>query len=204
MKIIAKYLFQGLLLLAPFVVTVYVLFEVFTFLDSLIPKELTVWSWDDSAILVGDIPGLGLILLISLLVLIGFLGNTFIADPIIERFNKFLSRIPLLKVIYDSIKDLLSAFVGNKKKFNHPVIIREHENALSHKLGFITQEDVKDLIGKEGLCAVYLPHSLAFSGTLVFVDTKHVTPLNITSGEAMKFIVSGGIISTNELSETES
>jgi len=203
LKIIAKYLFQGLLLLAPFVVTIYVLYQAFIFLDGLIPKELTVWTWDGAVLLVGDIPGLGLILLIALLVFIGFLGNTFIADPIINRFNKFLSRIPLLKVIYDSIKDLLSAFVGNKKKFTQPVLIKEHEQALSYKLGFITQEDVQDLVEKEGLCAVYLPYSLAFSGMLVFVESKNVTPLKITSGEAMKFIVSGGIININELKETE-
>lgn len=199
MKLLLKYLAQGLLLLAPLLITIFLLVKLFYFLNELIPYELIIWSGKNSVVYVGDIPGLGIVLLLSVLLLIGFVGSSFIADPIIQQFNKIIQKIPLVKVIYDAIKDLLTAFVGNKKKFNQAVIFKEFEGAVVHRIGFITQNDVSELTGTEGLCAVYLPHSYALSGVVVFVEKSKISTLDIPAGKMMKFIVSGGIISLAEI-----
>ena len=194
-----KYFLQGLLLLAPITLTVFVLVKVFWFLDSLIPKELLLWKSQTQSIHVGDIPGLGILLLLLVLIFVGFIGSSFIADPIINYFNKMLSKIPLVKVIYDAIKELLGAFVGNKKKFNHPVIFKDFPEANFYRIGFVTQQDLSTITAHNGLCAVYLPHSYALSGMVVFVDSSKLESLNINAAKAMKFIVSGGVININDL-----
>ena len=185
MKKIIKLLFQGVLLVAPLALTVFILLEVFDFLDSILEQ------W------VGDVPGLGLLLLLSVLIFAGFLGTTLITDPIKDAFNKWLSRIPLIKLIYDGVKDLLGAFVGDKKKFNNPVMVKEHNNATCYKVGFLTQENLEGIGIEDGFSAVYFPHSYAFSGVVLLVENTYIKPLNAPAADVMKFIVSGGVISNS-------
>ena len=192
MKKLLKLLFQGVLYVAPTALTVFILIKVFLFLDSIL-----------ETIVGKDVPGLGLLTLIGGLILVGFLGNIFISDPIRKSFNKWLARVPLVKVIYDSVKDLLGAFVGNKKKFNNPVMVKEHSNATCHKIGFMTQDSVASL-GIEGdLVAVYFPHSYAFSGVVLLVENQYIVPIDKPASEVMKFIVSGGVISVNKLNKSD-
>lgn len=187
MKKIIKLLFQGVLLVAPLTLTALVLFEVFEFLDSI----LETW--------VGDVPGLGLLLLLTLLVFAGVLGTTLITDPIKQAFNKWLSKIPLIKLIYDGVKDLLGAFVGDKKKFNNPVMVKEHSTATCYKVGFLTQQNLESIGVEKGFSAVYFPHSYAFSGVVLLVENTYIKPLNVPAADVMKFIVSGGVISNEKL-----
>lgn len=188
MKKIITLLFQGVLIVAPTALTVFILLKIFFFLDSIL------------ATIVGkDVPGLGLITLIGGLILAGFLGNTFIADPIKKGFNKWLKKVPLVKVIYDSVKDLLGAFVGKKKKFNHPVMVREHETSACYKVGFVTQERIKSLKLNQNLSAVYFPHAYAFSGVVLLVENEYIAPIDAPASEVMKFIVTGGVVSSSNV-----
>lgn len=193
MKNLFKLLFQGVLYVAPAALTVFILIKVFLFLDSIL-----------ETIVGQDVPGLGLLTLIGGLILVGFLGNIFINDRIKKSFNGWLARIPFIKVIYDSVKDLLHAFVGKKKKFNNPVLVKEHENATCYKLGFITQESTVSLDIEGNLVAVYFPHSYAFSGMVLLVENDYIVPIKKPSAEVMKFIISGGVISVNEIEQAKS
>ena len=190
MKNFVRLILQGVLLVAPISLTIYILFKIFTFLDSILQGFVI------------DFPGLGLLLLTLILVVVGLLGDTFITDPIKNAFNKWLSKIPLIKIIYDGVKDLLGAFVGEKKKFNHPVLVKEHQQATGYKLGFITQDSLKELTAKEGYCAVYFPHSYAFSGVVMLIENQYLKPVDQPASEMMKFIVSGGVMKINP-KETE-
>jgi uncharacterized membrane protein len=87
---------------------------------------------------------------------------------------------------------LLGAFVGDKKKFNKPVLVRINKDNNLHQIGFVTQADLTDL-GLDDMVVVYFPHSYAFSGYHYFVAKENVKPLNIPGPTAMKFIVSGGV-----------
>jgi uncharacterized membrane protein len=203
MKNAVKYFIQGLLLIAPFAVTAFVLLEIFNILDNLIPKEIVIWSNDSGAVHIGDIPGLGILLLLLVILAIGFLGNTVLAEFLMARFQAVISKAPLIKSLYDSIKDLTSALFGNKKKFNKPVMFQENSNDNIFRVGFVTQESIQDITDQKGYCTVYLPHSYAISGMIVFVKTEVVKPLNMSSGQAMKFIVSGGVLNLEEIKEEE-
>ena len=178
MRTAVGYFLSGLLYTAPVVVTVYVIYQLFVFLDSILPFGF---------------PGLGLLLLIGIITVMGLLGSSFLLQPINRYFQRLLDRIPLVKTIYSAIRDVLSAFVGEKKRFDKPVLVRVNSNGLE-KMGFITSEDLSSLGIGEGKIAVYLPHSINFSGNLFIASRDLVTPLEANSSDVMKFIVSGGVI----------
>lgn len=192
MKRLLGYFFQGLLYIAPLGITLYILYTIFIFLDGLFKPALF-------QILKINIPGLSLIIVFLFVALLGLLGQTIIARPIKYFLNHLINKAPLVKVIYSSIRDLLSAFVGKEKKFNQAVLVKVNLISNLEKLGFITQEDVSNL-GVEGdKVAVYFPHSYNFSGELFIVPVENVKKIDIPPADVMKFIVSGGITNyTNE------
>ena len=185
MKKLIRYLLQGLLYIAPIGVTAYILYVVFEFVDGLLKETL-------EDLLGIYIPGLGLIIVIVLLIIIGFLGQTVIAKPIKMLFNKLMKKIPILKVIFSAFSDLFSAFVGKERKFNKPVLVLVNKSMGLEKLGFLTEEDLT-LIGEKNKMAVYFPHSYNWSGELFLVPKDLIRPIDIPPAEVMKFIVSAGV-----------
>lgn len=174
---IGSYFFRGLLFVAPIAFTLLVIQAVFNWLDGLLPV---------------DIPGLGILILVSAIIGVGYLGSTYFMKPFFELFEQIITKIPLLSLIYNSIKDLVGAFVGEKKKFNEPVMVQFDEKGKIFKPGFITQSDLGK-VALEGYCSVYMPHSYNFSGNIIVVKNDLVHPWDVNSTNAMKFIVSGGV-----------
>ena len=185
MKRLVRYFLQGLLYLAPTAVTIYIVYLVFRFVDGPIRQYIV-------NILDIDIPGTGLLVILVGITLLGFIGQTILFRPIRLLIDKIMKNAPLVKVIYSSLKDLLSAFVGKEKKFNEPVLVKVNLISDLEKMGFITQTDLSEL-GIKDKVTVYFPHSYNFSGEMFIVPSKHVTKLDIPAAEAMKFIVSGGV-----------
>ena len=185
MKKIIRYFVQGLLIIAPSFITIYIIYLVFTFLDTALQSFLAKY-------LHFSIPGMGIVALLLLITVLGFLGQSILFRPFQRILDKVLTNAPLVKVIYSAIRDLLSAFVGNEKKFNKPVLVKVNTISELEKMGFITTEDLSELNIKDKV-AVYFPHSYNFSGEMFIVPREHITPLNIPSSEAMKFIISGGV-----------
>lgn len=174
----AKYFVRGLIFLVPVAATLYVVVQAFIYIDGIIPYE---------------IPGLGLLTLLATITVFGVFASTVLAQPLIYWGNHILNSAPLIKTIYTSIKDLLSAFVGTQKRFDQPVLVKMYENATVQKLGFMTSDDLTELGIMKGQVAVYLPHSYAFSGNLFIVPAENITLIDASASEIMKFIVSGGV-----------
>jgi uncharacterized membrane protein len=97
-----------------------------------------------------------------------------------------------VKLIYSSVKDLLNAFVGDKKKFTKPVLVTINKDNQLHRIGFITQDDLSTL-GLKDMVVVYFPQSYAVAGDHFIVPKENVKPLDISGPVAMKFIISGGV-----------
>ena len=165
---------RGLLLLVPMAAAMYVVYYIYTMLDSLIDF---------------GIPGLSFVIVILLITFVGFFTRKYNTGLFIW-FEDLVNKVPLLSLIYSSIKDLMNSFVGEKKKFNKPVLVKVENNL--YKPGFVTSDDLKD-IGLPGMVSVYLPHSYNFSGNVFLTDKKNIKPLKNSSSEVMKYIVSGGI-----------
>ncbi len=185
MKRLVRYFLQGLLYLAPTVVTLYIVYLVFRFVDGPIRQYVV-------DIFKIDIPGIGILVIVIGITLLGFIGQTILFRPVRLLIDRIMKNAPLIKVIYSSIKDLLSAFVGKEKKFNQPVLVKVNLISDLEKMGFITQTDLSEL-GIKDKVSVYFPHSYNFSGEMFIVPSKHIKKLDIPAAEAMKFIVSGGV-----------
>lgn len=179
MRKIISLFFQGLLLVVPVMLTVYIVYKMFVWVDEILPYH--------------PFPGSGVIILFAAITVIGLLGNTLIARTLNDWFQAILKRLPLLRTIYSAIKDLLSAFVGEKRKFDYPVLVKLSKESNIEKLGFITQESLGSLGLSESKVAVYLPHSYAFSGNVFIVERENISPIDASSADVMKFIVSGGV-----------
>jgi uncharacterized membrane protein len=178
MTTLISYFLQGLLVVVPLAATFYVLFSLFVFIDNLLPFEY---------------PGIGALILLTSLTFLGFLAKSIIANPIARYLEGLLKQAPLIKTIYTAFKDLLGAFVGKKRSFNKPVLVKLNRESQVEKPGFVTNKELHKL-GIEGeKVAVYLPHSYAFSGNLFVVPAENITPVNVKSADFMKFIVSGGV-----------
>ncbi|MCS6916671.1 MAG: DUF502 domain-containing protein [Chitinophagales bacterium] len=183
-RTLLNYFLRGLLFLAPIFITVYAIYLFLhwadTLLDNIFPRLF---------------PGAGILLLIAFIAFIGFLTKLFLFQFLMDWMEELLSRNTLTKLVYTSIRDLISAFVGDNKKrlFTEPVMVLLFAEAGIQKLGFITKSDLAS-IGIKDMVAVYFPHSYNFSGNLYLVPRQNITPLpDFNAADAMKFIVSGGI-----------
>lgn len=177
LRTIARYFFSGMLFIVPLLATGYFVFWSFAQLDGLLNLPY---------------PGLGFLIIFAVITLFGYLTSNFAVRTVTDWFDHVINRIPLIKLIYSSLKDLIGAFVGDKRKFNKPVLVTINKENTLHQIGFVTQEDLSDL-GLQDMVAVYFPHSYAFSGNHFLVPRASIRPLNISGPSAMKFIVSGGI-----------
>ena len=190
MKKLANYFFQGLLFVVPIVVTFYVVYLAILWMDNLLPIQIpiSVPRSDDF-----KLPGLGILIILAVITVVGYIGTRFVRNPFFIMFEGLMERTPLLKVIYSSVKDLIEAFVGEKKRFNQPVLVTVNNNPSVQRIGFITENDLSELgLSKEKM-AVYLPFSYGFNGQLVIVDAGQVQKLDASGTEMMKFVISGGV-----------
>ena len=185
MKKLINLFLQGLLYIAPIGITAYIIYLLFSFVDNLLRDTL-------SELLDVNIPGLGLVIIVILLVLTGLVGQTIIARPIKFFFRRMMGRFPLLKAIFSAFNDLFSAFVGKERKFNRPVLVLVNPISNLEKLGFLTEDDLSNIDEKDKV-AVYFPHSYNFSGELFIVPKELVRAIDINSAEVMKFIVTAGV-----------
>lgn len=185
MKRLGTYFLQGLLLVAPLAATVYIVYFLFKFTDGLLSTYLEKY-------LELKIPGLGILIILLFLIFLGIIGETILAKPVKFLIKSVLLRTPILRLIYTSVKDLFSAFVGKEKKFHRPVIVLVDEKNDIWRMGFLTKDNLSEM-GIEGKVAVYFPFSYNISGILYLVPEIRVKPINISPSEAMKFILSGGV-----------
>ena len=184
MRTIFNYFLRGLLFVFPLAATLYIIISAVRWSNQTFNDLLFEW-------LNLDIPGLGIITVFIVVTLIGYVFSRAFTRPIVNYFESFLARVPLVKIIYTSLKELTEAFVGDKKRFNKPVLVQIGSENLK-RIGFVTQKDMHE-IGLEEMVAVYCPHSYNFSGNLYLVPKSHVTPLNLNSTDVMKFVVSAGV-----------
>lgn len=185
MKRIAGYFASGLLFLIPVVLTVYIVFWLFSSIDNLVRSIADQIGRK-------PLPGMGVVITLAVILLVGFLSSLFITRPVLLLVEKMFGRLPLIKLIYSSIKDLIGAFVGEKKKFDQPVLVTLIPEGKIKALGFITRSSL-NFLSLEGEVAVYFPQSYNFAGSVLIVPREQVRPIGADSSDVMAFIVSGGV-----------
>jgi uncharacterized membrane protein len=182
MKVFLKFFIRGIVFVIPILFTIYVIYTGINWLDNLIPSFFdTKWF-----------PGEGLLIIILGVALIGYIGSTLIAKNLFHSLEYYIYKIPLINLVYSSTKDIVGAIVGDSKKFNQPVMVKWNIETNACRIGFITQSDLS-VIHLNNMVAVYFPDSYNISGNLFIVPREHITIINVSSSEIMKFVVSGGV-----------
>ncbi|TDH26185.1 DUF502 domain-containing protein [Segetibacter sp. 3557_3] len=193
---ILQYFLQGLIILAPITITLWAVLSLFGYVDNLLPNLLYrlfpgLFGLDDSG-RPYKIPGLGFVLVVVIVITVGYISSSYIVGKIVDFFGHLLERTPGIKIIYSSVKDFMEAFAGNKRKFDKPVMVNVDGSDV-WRMGFMTQVECSAL-GLPGHAAVYVPHSYAISGIVYVVPRDKIRLMDeISSGDAMKFAVSGGV-----------
>jgi uncharacterized membrane protein len=176
---ILQYFLQGLLILGPFSITIYFIYEVFDKVDNILRPVI-------------NIPGIGFVIIIAFIILTGYLSSFFLMSRVLSLLDKLLEKTPGIKLFYSFIRDFFEAFAGNKKKFTKSVMANVDDTDI-WRVGFITQEDMSGF-GMANHVAVYLPMAYSVAGNVYIVPKERVKPItNISAAQSMKFAVSGGI-----------
>jgi uncharacterized membrane protein len=195
-----QYFLQGLIILAPIIITIYAVTALFNFIDNILPaalgKIIPQWGVDGQGNPL-KIPGIGFIVLILTVVFVGYISSSFVVGRLVDLFDTILERTPGIKIIYSTVKDFFEAFAGNKRKFDNAVLVSVQDREV-WQIGFITQEQLSHF-DLEDHVAVYIPKSYAFTGELYFLKRDRVRLLKgISSADAMKLAISGGVTQIEE------
>ena len=169
--------FEGLLILVPVVTTLYVAWLVLQ----------TVDGWLNI-----PIPGVGFVVTLGLITLTGRYASTVFVQKVLDMMEGVLIKAPFVKLLYTSIKDLIAAFMGEKRRFDQPVSVSLSPGGHGEAVGFVTRTDL-EFLGLLNHVAVYFPQSYNFAGQLLVFPKEQVRPLEAESSEVMAFIVSGGV-----------
>ena len=185
MRTLTRSFAQGLLVLAPIAITIWVVIFTVTTLD----------DWLDTGI-----PGLGIVIAAIGITIIGYLTGNVVGNKLLEWLEAGMQRVPLIRILYNALRDLFGAFVGTQRKFDKPVAVEVNRDGLK-VLGFLTAERFDDP-QLAGHVSVYLPESYNFAGNLIVVPRERVHPLDADGAEFMAFIVSGGVTAMNAAKTT--
>lgn len=199
-KQLFQYFLQGLLVLAPVVVTGYALYWVVTSIDELLPIFTII---DDQGKVKVRNFGLGFVIIIVAISTVGYLSTFFIQSRIFNLFDHWLEKVPGIKFVYTTVKDFFEAFAGEKKKFNKPVLANVDDNDV-WRVAFLTRDDMDDF-GLKDYVAVYVPMSYSISGNVYLIPSNRIKSLegHVTGSEAMKFAISGGVTKLEDEIEAE-
>ncbi len=186
------YVLNGLIITLPVFGTGYIVYQLFSFLDNIVPRLL--YSQDEMLTKGDHFWGWGILMLVLVLFGLGWFGSMFINDRIKGWFMRLLEKIPGVNNLYKAISDVMSAFVGKEKKFNQPVLVRVSGDMELEMIGFITDTNLSELGNIEGKVAVYFPMSYSFSGHMMIVPTKNITRIERNAVDVLKYTMTGGIV----------
>ena len=177
MNDLARNFFEGLLILVPVVTTLYVAWLVFQTID----------GWLNI-----PIPGVGFLVTVGLITLTGRYASTVFVRKMLDVLERMLIKAPFVKLLYTSLKDLIEAFMGEKRRFDQPVLVSLSPGGHAEAVGFVTRTDL-EFLGLLDHVAVYFPQSYNFAGNVLVFPKDQVRLLEAESADVMAFIVSGGV-----------
>lgn len=193
-----QYFLQGILVLAPIAITAWVIVNIFTWLDQLIPLYINLSGNPQKPFY---LPGLGFLVVIAGLIIAGYVSSFFVVSRMLNFFDHLLEKTPGVKIIYSFVKDFSEAFAGKKRKFQKAVLVSIYQPDV-WQVGFITNEDLERFELNEYI-TVYVPNSYAVAGNLFIVTRERVKHLKgISATGALKFAISGGVAELDETGET--
>lgn len=190
MKHINQIFFKGLIVVLPITLTFYLLIWASYKIESLFGSTL---EW-----MIGQwlyIPGLGIVVTLVFIFLVGLLVNNYITGRFFSWLTNTLEKVPLIKVIYNPLKDLMALIPGrssDKDKLQKVVLV-PLEGMGVEVMGLVTREDLIELPDAGHLIAVYIPLSYMLGGITVLIPREKVKKIDIPVDQALKLSVTAWI-----------
>lgn len=191
-----RYFFTGVLLTAPIGLTLYLAWEFISWMDNLVTPNLPDWINPNKA-LPFEVPGVGLIVTVLALIFIGWLFAGFLGNWFTGITEAVLTRVPIIKTMYTVIKQVLQTALTDQSNAFKEAVLVEFPRRDSWVLAFATargRQAINVATGRE-MVAVFVPTTPNLtSGYLIFVPEGDVRPVNMPPDEALKLIISGGLV----------
>ena len=191
-KKIRNYFLAGIVVLIPIGITIYFSLFVERAFSNLLPKYL-----NPNSLLPFDIPGLEILITFFLITFIGMLSVTFVGKYFLNLNKKLLSRIPVLKTIFNGLTQLTKSFASGDSNNQKKMVLIEYPRKGIYSLGFATSINTGEVTNRVGekMVNIFVPTTPnPTSGFLLVVPEKDVTYLDMSFEEASKFIMSAGSI----------
>ena len=188
MSSIYRYMGKGLIILVPIFITFFVLRETYKLTEGLLGSHFTYYF-----------PGMGFIVCVFVILLTGYLFSHWMLEGLLGFCERLIGTIPIVNFIYQSVKKLSEAVFDSKQLFNQAVLVT-YPGSNARVLGFKVKEDLSPIMGQDGVeyACVFVPWSLNMtSGINVMVPTKDLIPVDISSEEALQYILTAGSIMPN-------
>ena len=204
MAALKKYIIAGLLVWLPFAATVVIVKLLIDLLDKtilLLPPE-----WHPVALLGFSIPGFGIILALSILLLTGMFAANLFGRRFVEIWERILNKIPLVRSIYSSIKQISNTIFDPSGKSFRKVVMLQYPRKGLWSIGFLTNDNVGDEMSAvdDRLVAVFIPTTPnPTSGFIIMTRNDEITELDMSVEEGFKFIISMGVIIPDGSARTE-
>lgn len=179
---------KGLIILVPIFITFFVLRETYELTEGLLGSHFTYYF-----------PGLGFIVCVLAILLTGYLFSHWMLEGLLGFCERLIGTIPIVNFIYQSVKKLSEAVFDSKQLFNQAVLVT-YPGSNARVLGFKVKEDLSPIMGQDGVeyACVFVPWSLNMtSGINVMVPTKDLIPVELSSEEALQYILTAGSIIPN-------
>ena len=204
-KKVIQYFLQGLLIIAPLAITIYAIYWVISTVDGWVPIFREAVRDAQGNIIRYDVKnyGMGFLVILVAVIIIGYLSSFFIQSRLFNLFDHWLEKTPGIKFIYTSTRDFFEAFAGDKKRFNKAVLANVFAEDV-WIVGFLTDEEMQKFQMGADKVAVYVPQSYNFAGQLYILPRSKVRKIDkISSGDAMKYAVTGGVVDLTEEKKPE-
>lgn len=193
---IRKLFLGGLVAVLPLVLTAYILYWIGSFAEGLFGRLLRTLLSEKHYV-----PGMGLIVGVVVVFAIGVLIHLWFIRSLFAWGNRLLNRIPLVKTLYGSMRDMMGYFGGSDEKAMDQVAMVSLGDGDARVLGVVTRTQFADLpdgIGTDEEVAVYVPLSYAMGGFTIIVPRSKVRPIDMPFQEAMRFAVTAGMSSKEQ------
>ena len=185
MRRLLRYFWHGIFIIAPILLTIVALYWVFEKVDGILRPYVRF-------------PGVGFILVLAIIVLVGWVSSFFLMRRVMNVFDRWLDQTPGVSFVYYSLRDFFEAFIGNKRRFNHAVLVSVMADDV-WLLGFLTREDLSNFNLGADFVAVYVPQAYNVAGQLYLVKRERVRPIeHLASSDVMKYALTGGAVEIAE------
>jgi uncharacterized membrane protein len=198
-----NYFFAGVLVTAPIAITIWLAWEFVSFVDSTVTPYIP-YRWNPETYLPFTVPGLGVVVVVSVLIMIGFVTANLVGRTLVVAGERLLARMPVIRSLYSAVKQILETVFKEQSKAFRSVILLEYPRKNCWALGFITGDAERGIqaLTPEDSVNVFLPTTPnPTSGFLLFLPRKATQQLTMTVEEGIKMVVSGGIVTPLDRSE---